>query len=190
MFATALLAIAAGTSLLAGSSRAGASVGIAASLDEIARQSTSVALVTPLEARSEWQGRRIVTFHRLRVESVVSGSAPGTEVVVQTLGGRVGKIAQVVDGEPTFANGEQALVFLRGDAAGPLRVTLRAQGQFRVQGGDGNLRLVRPRQLGKLLRARPPSAATLTDAALTLDGASLAAGVDRIVAVWRRVHAR
>jgi len=186
----ASLWITAALSLLIASSHAHASVSVAASLDELLRDSTSVALVTPLAARAEWQGRRIVTYHRLRVDSSVSGDAPPGEVIVETLGGQVGKIAQRVEGEPDFSRGEPALVFLRAGREGALFVTKRGQGQFRLRAAAGRFTLLRNAELGKLLPARRGVAPRAEAAVLELHGVALETAIARIGQRWGQIHAR
>jgi hypothetical protein len=188
-FASVMVRVAMGAALLAGSSQVGASVSVGASVVDLAERSSSVAVVTPIESRSEWQGRRIVTVHRLGVESVVAGEAPGSEVVVKTLGGSIGGVAQRVEGEAEFVRGTRSLVFLAKAEQGARRVTARGQGQFRIApNAAGKLALFRNPRLGHLLRARDARSAEA--AVETLHGASLESGLDRIVSTWRQVHAR
>lgn len=183
-----VLGFASAALLLVAPARTSASVGVGASLDELVRSSNGVAVVTPLDARSEWQDGRIVTFHRLRVESLVSGTSPGSEVVVATLGGRVGKVAQVVEGEAAFPREERSLVFLRALSGGRSAVTARAQGQFRLRTtASGRFTLIRNGRLGKLVAPRGERGDV---AALSLHGVSYESGVERIVTTWGRIHAR
>src|SRR4051812_26591915 len=84
-----------------GPREAQASVAIAASLEDLARASSVIAKVTPLERMSAWENGRIVTTTRVRVDDVVAGAVAGNarELRVRTLGGRVDKIGQLVEGE-------------------------------------------------------------------------------------------
>ena len=110
-----------------------ASVSFAVAYDDMVADSEAVAVVTPLEQRSVWEENRIITYTRLRVEEGVAGSlAGGTETWVRTLGGSVGKIGQLVDGEPVFVQGKSSLVFVRAYKPGTFAVLARAQGQFPV----------------------------------------------------------
>ena len=87
-----------------GPREASASVAIAASLEDLARASTVIARVTPVERTSAWEDGRIVTTTRVRVDEVVAGSVAGStrELRVRTLGGRVDTIGQIVEGEASF----------------------------------------------------------------------------------------
>ncbi len=114
-------------------SAAQASVSFAVAYDDMVADSDAVAVVTPLEQRSVWEENRIVTYTRLRVEEGVAGAlGTGTETWVRTLGGSVGKIGQLVDGEAVFVQGKSSLVFVRATRPGTFAVVARAQGQFPV----------------------------------------------------------
>lgn len=113
--------------------RAEASVSIAATLENLVEDAHVVALVEPQEARTEWQGGRIVTLTKLKVVEKVSGEGPDT-IWVKTLGGMVDNIGQAVEGEPSFVKGTRSMLFLRRstDTVVPdlHLVVARAQGQY------------------------------------------------------------
>ncbi len=113
---------------------AAATVARAVRLAELAQHSQLVATCTPLEAHSRWEvfggRRRIVTYTRLRVDSRIAGADAGSEVLVRTLGGQVGDIGQVVDGEALLILGQPALLFLAPRYDGVLGVAAMAQGEF------------------------------------------------------------
>src|SRR5687767_275799 len=83
--------------------RADATVVRAVSVEELVRRSHGVLVATPLERMAEWARvggtRRIVTLTRVRVEETVAGVNEDSELLVRTLGGRIGDIGQLVDGE-------------------------------------------------------------------------------------------
>ncbi len=149
---------------LHGPREANASVSIALSLEELTRASSVIAKVTPLERTSTWENGRIVTSTRLRVEEVYAGTAPGgaRELRVRTLGGRVGDIGQLVEGEVVFAPNEPSIVFLtplEGLSAEPKFVVAgRAQGHFHVQRDVHGREVVRVGAVGALVdrRVLPP----------------------------------
>jgi len=102
--------------------------------DHVVRSRFAV-LATALSRESTWaqvgDSRRIVTITRARVEELVTGSQPETsEVLIQTLGGRVGKVGQLVDGEADFTVGETSLVFARELEVQRFGVTAMAQGHY------------------------------------------------------------
>ena len=80
------------------------------------------------------------------------------------MGGIVGKVGQIVEGEAAFAPGETSLLFLRPGPVGAYVVTARGQGQFPVVADDPQqpAHIVRSHAVGMLV---PPRAATATAAA-------------------------
>lgn len=114
-----------------------ASVARALSLPELVRQSTRVMLATPLQAESRWEtvgrARRIVTYTRLRVDEPFHGDGEASEVLVRTLGGRVGNVGQIVHGEAMLTPGELAVVFLGPAPDGALAVAGMSQGHYPVR---------------------------------------------------------
>ena len=80
-----------------------ASVSIAVGYDALVKDADSVGVVTPVESKSVWEEGRIYTYTRVKVEQGVAGElGTGAEGWVRTMGGVVGKIGQLVDGEPVF----------------------------------------------------------------------------------------
>lgn len=75
------------------------------------------------------------TWHRIQIERDVRGSAPVEgEVIVETLGGRIGDIAMRVEGEPSFSEGERVVVFIRdGGPYTAFRPVGMGQGVMRVR---------------------------------------------------------
>src|SRR4051812_18654164 len=93
---------------------ANASLAGAASLEDLPRSSSGIARVTAEGSESAWEDGRIVTYSRVRVDSVIAGRAPGDAraLRIRTRGGRVGDIGQIVEGEAVFSPAESSLVFL------------------------------------------------------------------------------
>jgi hypothetical protein len=130
LLATGLL----GTILPAAPASAGAAVSI--SLNELVRRSRRIILGTSVGGESRWEvvaeQRRIVTYHQLRTDELVAGDAAENQLVVRTLGGRVGEVGQIVHGEAMIVRGQPALLFL-SDTSRPFHyVTARAQGHYPV----------------------------------------------------------
>lgn len=114
---------------------AGATIARAVPLPDLVRQSRRVLVVTPLDAYSVWETvggqRRIVTYTRVRFDDHLAGeTAAETELLVRTLGGRVGGIGQIVHGEAQLKAEEQSVVFLRARPDGSERITAMAQGHY------------------------------------------------------------
>jgi hypothetical protein len=167
-----------------------ASVDIAASITDLSRAASVIAVVVPVERRSEWRSKRIVTLTRVRVSRVLEGSAGGSELVIRTLGGKVGGIAQRVEGEPDLEPGKATLVFLSRMPDGMATVAARSQGQFElVADSSGKLTVHRSRSLPRLVH-RPtrefPDAAL--SAVIVLHRASLDAAEVAIKGAWRQAH--
>jgi len=182
-----------------------ASVSFAVGYDEMVTDADMVAVVTPMDQRSVWEDNRIVTYTHLKVDEAVAGqAAPSSEVWVKTLGGSVGKIGQLVDGEPVFVQGKSSLVFGRALRPGTFTVVARAQGQFPVlvdtaskrksviRNGNCGLLLTRSQaavsQVGPVApqaRAAAPAVVAAVDA---LHGRALEDVTRDIAAQWKRLH--
>jgi hypothetical protein len=155
---------------------AGASVSIAVTWDGLLRDSSAAAIVTPVESRSAWENGRIYTYTRARVDRAVAGNvAVGSDVWVRTMGGVVGKIGQLVEGEAVLTPGQSSLLFLHAGPSSVYEVTARGQGQFPiVRDANAAPRLVRSTSTGALL---PPSARAGTAVATRPEMPRLAADV-------------
>jgi hypothetical protein len=109
---------------------------VATSVEEAARSSDAVVRgrVVSTASRLTRDGRGVVTEVEIAVDGAWKG-APDAAVKLVVRGGRVGRIAQVVDGAPTFEPGEEVVVFLgrRGDS---WRVMGQALGKYRVEAGE------------------------------------------------------
>jgi len=79
------------------------------------------------------------TLHRIQVERDLLGGISGErEVLVETLGGRIGRIGMRVEGEPSFVIGERVIVFVReGEGYAAFRPVGMGQGVMRVRTVDG-----------------------------------------------------
>ncbi|MDP9149079.1 MAG: hypothetical protein M3O36_03935, partial [Myxococcota bacterium] len=129
-----LLALALATPALGLSLRshtAKASVSIAVTWDGLLRGSAAAAIATPVQSTAVWEDGRICTYTRVRIDRVMAGTmATGDEAWVRTLGGIVGDIGQLVEGEAALDAGRPSLLFLRSGPVGAFEVTARGQGQF------------------------------------------------------------
>ncbi|HEY4011791.1 MAG TPA: hypothetical protein VGM06_00520 [Polyangiaceae bacterium] len=131
-----------------------ASVAVAITWDDLLRTSAAAVVVTPIESTAVWENGRIRTYTRMHIEQSVAGElASGSTTWVRTLGGVVGKIGQLVEGEATFVQGQRSLLFLQPAPAGSYEVTARAQGQFPIMslGGQAAPRVVRSGSAGALV---------------------------------------
>jgi hypothetical protein len=153
-------------------SDAHASVSIAVAYDALVKDADSVGVVTPVETKSVWEEGRIYTYTRVKVDQGVAGElGTGTEGWVRTMGGVVGKIGQLVDGEPVFTTGKPSLVFMRKfKLSGTWEVSARAQGQYPIV-VDSNIadttrarRVMRSAAVGVLFPPKTTTTVATTDA--------------------------
>lgn len=146
-------------------SDAHASVSIAVGYEALVKDADAVGVVTPVDSKTVWEEGRIVTYTHVSVDQGVAGDlGTGADAWVRTLGGVVGKIGQLVDGEPVFTAKKSSLVFLRKlKSTGTWEVSARAQGQYPIVVDDSDKsksiaqrRVMRSGAVGLLL---PPKAA-------------------------------
>jgi hypothetical protein len=114
--------------------QAGASVSRALRLEQLVGRSRHVILGEPLEGYSVWETigdrRHIVSYTRVRTHELLAGDDPGQEeILVRTLGGRVGKLGELVPGEARLRLNTRGVLFtmLSGQT---LTVTAMAQGHY------------------------------------------------------------
>jgi hypothetical protein len=106
-------------------------------LNELVHQSLYALVGTPVELFGRWEtvGRRsrIVTYTLVRADYSIDGRPPGTsDVMIRSLGGRVGDIGQTVPGEAMLQRGRAATVFIEELSRDLFAVTGMAQGHYPV----------------------------------------------------------
>jgi len=111
-----------------------ASLARAVQVEELVSRSQHVMLGEPLDADSVWeqvgQRKHIVTYTRVRALEMLGGADPKQdELLVRTLGGRVGNLGELVHGEALLTLGERSVLFVMPTRAG-LSVTAMAQGHY------------------------------------------------------------
>jgi hypothetical protein len=184
VFGAALAAVA-----LWGFRDARASISVAISFDALLRGSSAAVVATATEQHSLWEGGRIYTYSRVHVDTAVAGELHADdEAWVRTMGGVVGDVGQIVDGEASLTTGRPSLLFLR-PSVGAYVVTARAQGQFGLY-TDENLE-VRARKSSGVGALLPPQGASGPPAVLASDvihGRPVASSAKDIAAAWRRAH--
>jgi hypothetical protein len=173
-----------------------ASVSTPCTFTALVHDTTLVAVATPVEQNVVWEDGRIVTYSRLRLDRVIAGAGARTtsrDVWVANLGGIVGKVGQIVDGEPRFDVGHGSLVFLKPDVTsagtGVHRVVARAQGQFSILPDDAKKQRLVP--TARLTELAPSGAAPTARLAVdALAGATIDDAATTIAIEWRTSHAR
>ena len=111
-----------------------ASLARAVPVEELVGRSQHVLLGEPLDAESVWeqvgQRRHIVTYTRVRTLELLAGADPRQdELLVRTLGGRVGDLGELVHGEAMLELGARGVLFVM-PTRGALAVTAMAQGHY------------------------------------------------------------
>jgi len=166
-----------------------ANVDVILSLADLTRTSTAIATVTPLEQQSHWEGGRIVTLTRVRIDSLLAGNPTISEPIVRTLGGTIGNLTQIVDGEPVLLPSSRALLFLRETGPGTFQVAGRGQGQFPIVVSlEGGPFVVHHPRLGTLVQ--PVDRPSVRAAVSVLHGLALDAAEATIELAWKESHAR
>jgi hypothetical protein len=182
-----------------------ASTSIAVSLDALVLGSSAAAFVTPVTQNSRWEAGRIFTYTDVHVDDLVAGEPAGDALTIRTMGGDVGHIGQVVEGEAVLTVGRPSLLFVHPAAAitpstasspaepgaSTFVVTGRAQGQFPVTlDSHGDLRVRTSSGVGPTLppRARLRSGETL--AAPALQGLKTTEAEAAVARAWAQHRAR
>lgn len=180
---------------------AAASVSLPVPWEALLRESTASVIVSSRESTAVWEGGRICTYTHVHVDRAIAGELKtGGDTWVRTLGGVVGEVGEIVDGEPVFSPGRASLVFLRPSVSGAYDVTARGQGQFPVVAGNDAARsptLTRSHTVGFLLNrgalAWSPSAgagpAAPVLAADMLHGRLVDEAAHDVVSAWAATHA-
>jgi hypothetical protein len=138
------------------SRHARASLARAVPVAALVGRSRHVMVGEPLDSYSVWEqlgGRKhIVTYTRVRAHELLAGVDPKQdELLVRTLGGRVGDLGELVHGEAMLTVGERSVLFvmLTRDALG---VTAMAQGHYPLlRDAAGAERLRRSPEASELL---------------------------------------
>ena len=181
-----------------------ASISIAVLFDELVRDSSAAAVVTPYDQKAVWEDGRIITYTHVHADRTVAGTLE-SDPWIRTMGGTVGRVGQLVDGEPVLTVGRPGLLFLQGapqSGSGVYAVTARAQGQFPVVLGEKNVQLFRASSaVGGLmpppdsrisqmsqLRAKAGLAAEAPRATEVLHARPVEDAVRDVAAAWVRIH--
>ncbi len=106
------------------------------SVDYLAKASSRVIVGVPVDEMSVWEptdgGQRIVTYHRVQVQSNIVGEGP-QEVWVRRLGGVVEGVGQIVHGAASLRPHQPVLLFLVARTDATFSVVGMEQGCFPVQ---------------------------------------------------------
>lgn len=111
-----------------------ATLGRGASIDVLVARSRHVLVGEALDAYSTWEQigtrKHIVTYTRIKPSELLAGADPAQpELLVRTLGGRVGDLGELVPGEAQLVPGQRSLLFVM-QFGSALAVTGMAQGHY------------------------------------------------------------
>jgi hypothetical protein len=153
----------------------------ALSLQQLIEFSNRAALGTPVHYSSDYAyvggSRRIVTWTRVvQEENLYSSEEQAEELLIMTLGGKVGSLRQKVPGEAALTMGQRCLIFTGEEAPdGTRQIVGMGQGKFTVEQSD-RIEILRPsRDLPHLVRSRKagPGGEPVPTAMEVLSGKSL-----------------
>ncbi|MGB5698204.1 MAG: hypothetical protein WBM46_21320 [Polyangiales bacterium] len=138
-----------------------ASVVIALDLQELTSKADRIVVGRVVWTEPVRTGHGMIrTRYRFAVEQDLRGSGDA-EVLVETLGGTIGRLAMHVDGSPSFALGERVVMFLRDGGEAIFQPVGVAQGVMRVERENG-IEMVVPSRRGTLL-LRPEAKGALVE---------------------------
>lgn len=161
----------------------------ALSLEELVGRSDRVVVGAPVLSESEWAtvagSRRIVTYTRIvQEQDWLKDGTHSDEIMVVTLGGRVGDIQQKVPGEAVLLQGQRCVLFAGPEGSAARRVMGMGQGHYLVSdGAEQKLEVLKrswsmPHLVGEKRGAdAPPRRRRAVD---VLDGISLIAARDLV----------
>jgi hypothetical protein len=110
-------------------------------LPALARSAEIIVRGRCVHSETKWESETISTFDDFVVLETFKG-APPQILRVRLPGGRVNHTEVKIEGVPTFAAGEEAILFVEKTSAGDYGITSWAQGTFRVHreaSGDARL---------------------------------------------------
>ena len=106
------------------------------SLDEMVRKAQSIVHGRVRAAHPHWSadGKLILTTYTIDVDETLKGRA-GKSIELTTIGGRIGDLTVFAAGMPSFAVGEESIVFIEKEGPVSSIVGLN-QGKFAVKNGE------------------------------------------------------
>lgn len=145
-----------------------ASVLIALDLEELTAEADRIVLGQVVWSEPVRRANGMIrTRYRIQVDQDLRGSGD-SEIVVETLGGRIGRLGLRVEGAASFALHQKVVVFVQNDGGTVFRPVGMAQGVMHVEHQNGRDMVV-PSRRGMLL-VRPGARGVLVKSAGPLPG--------------------
>jgi len=123
--------------------------------DSLVQQADYVVRGTVKSVASQWRTggghRQIISLVEIDVAEVIAGTPP-SPLVLQMLGGRIGKDEMTVQGSPKFTVGDEHILFIRGNGVQFNPLVALMHGQYPVKKDDTSGRREMTRSDGIPLR--------------------------------------
>ncbi|HYR87120.1 MAG TPA: hypothetical protein VE422_23765 [Terriglobia bacterium] len=105
-------------------------------LEDLVKKASKIVVGRISDSRTFWSdnGKLILTSYTIEVQETIKGQASRT-VELTTVGGRMGDLILHVSGVPSFAQGEDAVVFIENSGSYSTVVGM-GQGKFTVTNGE------------------------------------------------------
>jgi hypothetical protein len=116
--------------------------------DSLVQQADYVVRGTVKSVASQWRTggghRQIVSLVEIDVAEVIAGTPP-SPLVLQMLGGRIGKDEMTVQGSPKFTVGDEHILFIRGNGVqfNPLVALMHGQYPIKKDNASGRREMTR-----------------------------------------------
>jgi hypothetical protein len=137
-------------SIFVASARVDASILIALDLEELAAEADRIAVGRVVLTEPIRDGNGMIrTRCRILVEQELRGSEDA-EIIVETLGGQIGRLGMRVEGAASLAVGDRVVAFVQEDGTAVFRPVGMAQGVMRIERENGR-DVVAPSGRGGLL---------------------------------------
>lgn len=161
-----------------------ATVMVRSTIDELARESHLVAVVTVRRATGHWENGHIYTDVEVSIDEVVRGTPSAASITVRTPGGVVNDVGQRVEGAPVLTPGRRYVLFLRRRGSHYETLAL-AQGVLPIEqpAASGRAPRVMPATSAGATLVAPPGGSSASSVIVPAEGMALDAFVRAVRAL-------
>lgn len=126
----------------------------AMTLQEMAQRADFIFIGRAVSSHADWNVRRtqIYTYTTFQVERFLKGGTGSEQVTLRLWGGQLGPMRAIVPGTPSFAPGEEVLLFCVGSGARIPTLLGLAMGKFTLTRDDGGETILKRDISGLILR--------------------------------------